>query len=308
LLEGYRIPVSLISRAMREDMVNLGLGPPEPLKKIDSNVEETGNRFGNTRKERNEWAKEFDLPAEADTVYFTGCYASYVLPKIAQATAKILTKAEVEFALLEDEKCCGVTSLWDGQVELAKKQARHNVDAIRESGAKRVILSCAEGYHTIKVEYPDLIGEELGFEVQHATELISSLIDKGTLKFRKMKEDSVKVTYHDPCQLGRGSGIYDLPRHIIESIPDVSLVEMLRNRENAFCCGSGTGQVVRASAPELSKKIAVKRLKEAADTGASVLVTTCPFCIGMFNTAVKEAEVEFDIQSLTGFVLDHLEP
>jgi Fe-S oxidoreductase len=303
LLDGYQIPVSLISRAMREDLVNLELGPPEPLKKIDTNIEETGNRFGNTRKKRTEWAKEFDISEKADTVYFVGCYASYVHTGIAQSTAKILKAAGVEFTLLKDESCCGVTSLWDGETEIAKKQARHNVDAIRASGAKRVVVSCAEGYHTIKKEYSELLGEDLGFDVIHTTDLFASELEKGKIKFKK---DSVKVTYHDPCQLGRGCGIYDSPRKIIESIPGVSLVEMLRNRNNAFCCGSGTGQIVRTTSPDLAKKIAVKRLKEATDTGADVLVTTCPFCIGMFNAAEKEAGVDIRIQSLTEFVVEHL--
>ena len=305
LLEGYRIRVSEITKAMREDMVKLGLGPPEPLKKIDSNIDKTGNRFGNGRKNRNNWAKEFNLPNRGETLYFAGCYASYVYPETAQATVEILRKANVEIAILEDEKCCGVTSLWDGNVEIAKQQAKHNVNAIRDSGANRVVLSCAEGYHTLKFDYPELLGIELDFEVLHNSEFISSLIDEKEITL-KSNEKQLTVTYHDPCNLGRGSGIYQAPRKIIESIPGVTLVEMLRNHENSWCCGSGTGQVVRSALPDLANNIAISRLKEASDTNAEVLVTTCPFCISMFNMAQKKSEIDIEIQSLTDFVLEYI--
>jgi len=277
---------------MREDLVKLGIGPPKPLKNIGSNVKKGYNRFGLQKAGRKAWAESIDIPRKAETLFFVGCHASYIYPEIGKATANILKEGGIEFTILDDERCCGVTQIWDGQIQIAKNLANHNVNAIREVGAKKVVTACAEGYYTMKFDYPELIGDKLNFKVLHISELVSDLVKKDKIK---LKECNKKITYHDPCQLGRGARVYEPPRNVLMSIPGVELFEMKRNRKSSWCCGSGAGQVVRLTFPKLSMKIATDRLAEAKKTKAEALVTACPFCEYQFLTVANKHNLEIEV-------------
>ena len=289
---------------MREDLVKLGIGPPESLEKIGLNVKKTYNRFGWQKGERKAWAENMEIPNEAETLFFVGCHASYMYPEIAKSTANILKQGKIDFTILNDERCCGVTQIWDGQVQIAKVLANHNVNAIREADAKRVVTACAECYHTIKFDYPELIEEKLDFEVLHISELLSDLVNKGKIKFKEYRK---KITYHDPCQLGRGSSVYEPPRNILKSIQGIELLEMKRHHESSWCCGSGAGQVVRLASPKLSMKIATDRLLEAKETKVEALVTTCPFCLNLFASARNISGIDIEIYDLTTIVMQAIE-
>jgi len=264
-------------RAMRQDIVAAGMGPPKPLKEIDSRVSERHNVFGARPERRSRWASGLKLPEQGDVVYFAGCYASYTQPEIARATVAILREAGLGLAYLgEEEWCCGVVQFHDGSISLARQMATHNIEAIRASSAKMVVTSCAECYKSLKVEYPQMFGD-IPFKVVHISELLAELADSGRVSFRKGLEES-RVTFHDPCHLGRYCGVYDQPRQVLRSIPGVELAEMLRHREYAWCCGNGA-DLVRSVAPELASEIARDRVEEARDTGAQAIITSCPRCV-----------------------------
>ena len=207
-------------------------------------------------------------------VYFPGCMATYRQKKTAESTIRLLKKAGVEFKMLgEDEWCCGSVLLRTGNRKLAKKVAAHNIDAIRKTGAKKVVTSCSGCYRTLKKDYPELAGST-SFEVQHITEFLDELLSSGKLK---LTDKNVRITYHDPCHLGRHMGVYDIPRNVLKKIPGVTLAEMPRNREQARCCGAGGG--LSSAYKSLASQIADTRFAEAESTRAEYLVTACPFCV-----------------------------
>ena len=270
-----------IWRAMRQDIVSSGLGPPEPLKQIDNRVSEKHNVFGAIQARRTRWASDFDLPKNGDTVYFAGCHASYPKREIARSTVAILKAAGIDLAYLgEDEWCCGVVQFHDGSIDIAEEMARHNVESIRETGARRVVTACAECYKSFKLEYPAFLGE-LPFEVLHTSEVLAELIKFGKLDLTNGLDER-KITYHDPCQLGRYCQVYDPPREILKSIPGVELIEMLRHGGNAWCCGNGA-DMVRSMDSDLAMDIACDRVAEAKEAGAEAMVTSCPRCMETFE-------------------------
>ncbi|TZE82521.1 (Fe-S)-binding protein [Calorimonas adulescens] len=277
-----------ITRAMRVDIVREGKGPLPALKAVDSNVQKSHNPFGEPVEKRSAWAAGLDLPKTGDTVYFAGCYASYRNPKIAKATVAILKKGGIDVAYLgEDEWCCGVPELWDGNASLAEELIQHNVNALKVAGVKRVITSCAGCFHSLKTDYPEIIGK-LPFEVVHSSEVIADLIENGKIN---LDTEIVKtLTYHDPCHLGRHENIYEPPRNALKAIKGAKFVEMPRNRGNAWCCGGGA--VVAVAFPDLSKDIAYDRIQEAKGTAAEALVSACPLCENSLTQAARKDKME----------------
>ncbi|MHA1813605.1 MAG: (Fe-S)-binding protein [Candidatus Thorarchaeota archaeon] len=236
-------------------------------------------------------------------LYFVGCMATYRLPSIAEATIKTLKHAGVDFTLLgEDEWCCGSVALRTGHVKETEELARHNVDAIKATGADRVVTACAGCFRTLSVDYPRILGIEMPFEVVHFPVLLKELIDEGRLKFPDSEE--IRVTYHDPCHIGRHMGIYDEPREAIDSIPGVSRVEMFHNRETASCCGAGGG--VRSTHRSLARGAADLRVLEAEETGADVLTTACPFCTFNLRESVERNGNKIEMLDLPEFVARRL--
>lgn len=283
---GY-IHETKIQEALRVDLYKAGF-QPAALKEVDQAIEESYNPFGAEPGKRNGWAEGLDLPEEGDTVYFAGCYAAYRNPKIAKATVAILKKAGIDVAYLgEKEWCCGVPQLADGNRELAEKIIMHNVEMLKKAGAKRVITSCAGCFHALKSEYPEIIGE-LPFEVVHSSEVFAQLIEEGKLKPENSLDE--KVTYHDPCHLGRHEGVFEQPRRVIEAIPGMDLVEMKRNKKNAWCCGGGS--VVSTAFPELTSEIAADRAAEAKSTEASTVISCCPSCERILTAEARKNKMK----------------
>jgi len=199
--------------------------------------------------------------------------------------------------LLEDEVCCGSTAKRIGHDKLFNKLRKENEMRLLAIGAKRIITACAGCYKTMKQDYP---GFSEKVDVLHSTEYLSGLIGSGKLK---LPRSNLIVTYHDPCHLGRHAEVYDAPRKILKSIPGLRLVEMKTSRELSRCCGGGAG--VKSAYPEISQKAAAKRLKEAERSGASILVTTCPFCVQTLNAAVESSGSIMKVFELSVF-LDRL--
>jgi Fe-S oxidoreductase len=245
-------------------------------------------------------------------VYFVGClpYFDSVFSNldvttldIARSTIKILNALGIEPILMANEKCCGHDLLWSGDVENFKKLALHNIEEIKKTGAKKIVFSCPEGYQIFTKEYPEHFGE-LGIEAVHISQLVAEKLPE--LEFRALKGKSRKLTYQDPCRLGRLCGIYEEPREMINRIQGAELTEMPKNRNNSICCGTSGWMNCGVH----SKQIQLARLKEAKSTGAGLLVTNCPKCQIHFTCAMKDEDTpkdsKIEIKDLITLIADQL--
>ena len=205
-------------------------------------------------------------------LYFRGCTAREKDSAIQDATELLLKLADIDYHILEDEKCCGSVLLRTGFIDEAQRQIEKNTEILKD---EKIITSCAGCFKTLKKDYE-------GLDVIHISELLSNLIESGRLDFEKR---DLKVTYHDSCHLGRDMGVYDEPRYAIESVADI--VEMENIKENSLCCGAGGG--VKSAYPEITQKMAQSRINQAKNTRCSTLVTSCPFC--KLNLVNDEIEV-----------------
>ncbi len=275
-----------VMRALRRGITELGVAKvPDSLRITIKNISGTGNPLGEPPENRANWAKDLDIKEYTEGtewLYFVGCMASYdpKLQRIPRAIVNLLKKAQVDFGILGSrETCSGESVRKAGDEQLFRSLAQTNIDTFKELGVSKIVTTSPHSYHTLKNEYPDLGGN---FEVIHYSQLLAELIKEGRLK--PNKELNKKVTYHDPCYLGRHNGIYDEPREVLHSIPGIELVEMPRSRGNSLCCGGGGGGIWMET--RKGERFADIRLEEAIETGASVLVVACPFCMSMFDDSV----------------------
>jgi heterodisulfide reductase subunit D len=250
--------------------------PNEARDTIVKKIFENNNPYVEGNRTRRNWAKEvgFDIPNYGEVLYFTGCTTGFKLPETAKSTAKVLKAAGIDFAVLEDEPCCGSVMIRTGMVDEAKRNAEKALEVISKSGAKKILVTCAGCLKTLREDYNQRFGLDMP-EVLHVVEYLQTLVTTGKLKL-KPPERTQRVTWHDPCHLGRALGVYEEPREIIKGIPGLELVEMNTNREAAMCCGSGGG--LRSYDSGLAKRIATDRMKDAESIGAGILATACPFC------------------------------
>jgi len=261
-----------------------GMFPPSvrPVRAVSAGLAAEGNPFGEERKAREDWAKGLSVQAFTEgmeVLYFPGCYPSYDprLQKVAQATANILNKAGVDFGILgSKENCCGESVRKTGNEALFKRVARENIKTFIKNGVKKILVSSPHCYHTFKNEYSEFM---VNFEVVHISQYLFQLINEGRLK--PTKEYGKKVTYHDPCYLGRHNGIYDEPREVLKKIPGLELSEMTESREDSLCCGMGGGRIWLET--PISERFSNIRLQQAIGIGAEVLATSCPYCITQFE-------------------------
>lgn len=294
-----KIKITKITRAMRTDISSARL-EPKRLSELGSSIMRKHNIYDAPIEERAVWVTpDITIQAKADLLYFPGCVVSYRLPQVAQSTAKILSKMGAKFTILgQKEWCCGNPLFSMGKTDLAKEIVAHNVAKIRDGGFREVLTSCAGCYRAMTQEYPKLLGEKLPFKVVHTTQFFRGLIDKKEIRMTTAKQE--KVTYHDPCEIGRHCNIYEEPREIIVNVPGIDLVEMERNREGAWCCGGGGS--VSAVFPHLALKVAHERLKEAQRTSATTIVTACPSCMLMLDLANKRMEAKLRVIDISELV------
>jgi Fe-S oxidoreductase len=318
------VEVLQVIETFRSRCVEQGHILPEH-KMMADNVKKNHNIYGADPKERLNWIPADAKPArKADVLYFVGDASSYRHPEIAQATARLLTLAGIPYMVLDDEWSSGHDLVATAQIELAKEMADHNIKAIQDSGAKMVIASDAEAYKTLKVDYPKILEkstEDMPYTVLHITEYIDQLMQDGKFKFKR--KVSMKVTYHDPCNLGRLAepwqhwepnyeppniavgkkwrrgydGIYEPPRNILNAIRGIELVEMQRVRDNAFCCGYGGG--VGTAFPDFALWTAGERSEEAATTGAEAIVSCCPNCKNILGQAADDINTGMKVYDIT---------
>jgi len=281
---------------LRSEMVKKGFGVPIHLK-FGEHIEKEHNPYMELHQNRWDWLpfKKEKLPKTAEYVFFVGCTSSYRQKQIAKATVNILEKLGLDYTVMcrpgMDEWCCGSPLQRTGQEDKAKTVAEHNLEAIKKTGAKKVITSCSGCYKMISKDYKELYDLDYDFEIVQSVQFLLDLVKKGELEFANPV--NMKVTYHDPCHLGRHMGVFEAPRELLKSIPGIELVEMERNREYAWCCGAGGG--VRAAYPDITMFASTNRIKEAEDTGADALVSACPFCWRGLHDAIEEKGSKLEI-------------
>ncbi|MFX0043684.1 MAG: (Fe-S)-binding protein [Candidatus Hodarchaeota archaeon] len=282
--------------AMREEAVQKGFGPMPEHKRYSEHVTKEYNPYMEKHKDRTNWiTSNIKETPDANLAYFIGCTTSYREQDTAIATAEILNSLDIEFRVLKDEHCCGSPIYMTGQIEKAKQIAETNIDIFNKEGIERIITSCAGCYRSWKDTYPKKFGLEHDIEISHLPEFLLEKLNDGKLIFNN--DINMKITYHDPCHIGRHMGIYEPPREVLKNIPGIELIEMERNRHNAWCCGSGGG--VRSEFKDLSTFAANERIKEAKETTASALVSCCPFCLNQFKTHIINDEIQaFDLSEL----------
>lgn len=297
-------PVSIDAKnlwlALRETLVEMG-HYPKAAERLKANILEAHNISGDEGDERVDWLEFLDeLPDDryqkekAEVAYFVGCVASYfpLVQKIPQAFVEILDKAGVDFTLLGGEEwCCGFPLIGAGMKKEAKALIQHNVEMMKKKGVKRAVFACPSCYHTWTEEYDTEI------EIFHSTQFIKELINEGRITFKDQKR---KVTYHDPCDLGRASGVYEPPREILRAIPGVELMEMESNRERCKCCGGG-GNLEMVD-PELSAALAHEKIEEIQATGADTVITSCQQCVRTIMTTARRKKIPIKAMDITEFV------
>ncbi len=263
----------------RKILFQKGFAPPE-LKGVMQSIAQTGNVFSSPSQERievyppdlREMAQKGELKEEAETLIFMGCLPSYLDMKIVPALIKVLNVAGVDYTTLaKDESCCGFPLYLLGSDEF-ESQAQKLIARMKATGARELVTPCAGCYKTLKTLYPKI--EELEVEVYHIIPYLDQLLTQGKLEFTGNIEK--KVTYHDPCDLGRACNIFDEPRSVLKQVPGLEYIEMKRSGIDARCCGGGGN--LQAYKPDLAKEMAAKRVRDALDVGAEIIVSGCPAC------------------------------
>lgn len=258
-------------------------------------VERNGNPYGLPSYERTEWLLDKGIPdieenPDADYIYWIGCAGAYGIrnQEVTLATLRLLKAAGINFAILADEKCCGEVVKRLGEEGRFQLLAAENVAYLEPYADKTFITSCPHCYNTLKHEYRDF-GLELN--VIHHTELLAQLLKEGKLLLETKDAKLAHIAYHDPCNLGRFNGIYDAPRDVIQKLPGATLVEPEKHGDKSFCCGAGGGNAWFNV--EEKEKISSIRLKEiCASAHPDVLAVACPYCLAMFDDAVKTEGME----------------
>jgi Fe-S oxidoreductase len=274
-----------VIRSMRSLMAEMGLMPPS-LKAPLGSLAGLGNPWGGAREARAQWASGLDVPAfsrDQEVLYFPCCTPAYEPrnQRAARATASLLQEAGVSFGILgEEENCCGDAVRKLGDEALFERLAGANIKVMHERGVGKILAGSPHCYNAFSKDYPELGGD---FQVLHTTQFLNRLLDEGRLQPRR--ELRLRVTYHDSCYLGRHNNIYEEPRRILAAIPGLDLVEMPRNRENSLCCGGGGGGIWMEV--PVRERFSILRVEEALNTGAQVLAAACPYCVVMFEDAVK---------------------
>jgi Fe-S oxidoreductase len=262
---------------------------PEEFQTLYRGLENQGNPWGINADTRSDWAQDLQVPllaakGETDILLWVGCAGSFdqQSQKISRSLVKILQRAGCDFAILgNEETCCGDPARRSGMEYLYQVQARQNIETLGRYKFRRIVTACPHGYHVLKNEYPKLGGV---YPVLHHSELLHELLAQG--RIRLAAGGSAPATYHDPCYLGRYNQVYEKPRRLLQSLSGARPREMAANRETSFCCGAGGGGMWKEE--KSGKRISHCRLEQAAATGASAIVTACPFCSIMFHDAIAE--------------------
>ncbi len=299
--------------AMRQAQTLLHEAQPAEINTAYKGMERNGNPWGIGYDKRAEWAKDLNVPQmaeindeEIDVLMWVGCAGSFDdrNQKVAKATAEILQKAGVKFAILgSEEKCTGDLARRSGNEMLYQMLAGENIETLNRYKIKKVVTQCPHCLNSMKNEYPQLEGK---YEVYHHSQFIAQLVADKKLKINPEVEG--KVTFHDPCYLGRYNNEYDAPRQLLDAVTQEEKVEMSRSRNESFCCGAGGARMWLEET--IGTRVNEERVTQAAETGATTIATGCPFCMTMISDGIVATGNEGKIQSkdISELVLESLEP
>jgi Fe-S oxidoreductase len=292
-----------VIRAMRSMIAETG-AIPQNLRPILGSVHSNGNPWNEERAKRTNWTQGLDVPAfgpDKEYFLFVCCTSAFDQrsQKIARSLVELLTAAKVSFGIIgNEESCCGESVRKIGDDNLFTKLAEQNLALYQEKGVKKIITTSPHCYTTFTKDYKELGAE---FEVQHYSQFLNQLVQEGRLTPKNPL--GKKVVYHDPCYLGRHNDLYEAPRSLLQSIPDLELMEFTQNKGFSLCCGGGGGRLWMETKPE--QRFSDKKMVEAADRGAQILATACPYCISLFEDSRKGTgkEDQIEVKDLTELLL-----
>lgn len=334
VIMGNMISNNEILHALRFRCVEDGQILPEHMILLE-NMKRDDNPFGEPKANRGDWAEGLNLKdatkEKVDVLFHAGCRFSYdmELRDTVRECAILLKEAGVDFGIAgRQEACCGLRAFDVGFKGEMEKYAEDMMNRVSASGATKLVTPCADGFSAFKYYYP-WVGVKLNVEVLHISEYLDQLIKERKLKFKK--EVPMRVTYHDPCHLGRlgevyepwdgewkevlghmlvseprkpmrtgENGVYEAPRNILKNIPGLELIEMERNRLNSWCCGGGGGAL--EAFPDFAHRTAMERIEEAKATGADALVTSCPWCERTLKDAIRKSGIKFEIYDIVELI------
>jgi heterodisulfide reductase subunit D len=292
--------------SLREEMVHARAYPAK-IDAIRANLARSRNVFGEDNAERGEWVEDMRKPPadlyvkpRAEVVYITGCVSAFfpLAQKIPIALAEIMDASGVDFTLLgQEEWCCGFPLLGAGLMEMFEEFRAQNLAAVKAKGARSVVFACPSCYQMWREYYRS------DLELLSAPEFLLRQVREGRAPLQNLP---LTVTYHDPCDLGRGARVFDAPREVIRAIPGVRLVELPHSRESCSCCGGG-GNLEMVDA-ELAAKIAQQKIDEVLSTGAQAVVTSCQQCVRTMTSYVKRNKIRLEVLDIVQLVRKALAP
>ena len=286
--------------SLREELVQ-GKAYPPKIDMIRANLAKSRNVFGEDNAERGEWVADMRRPPadlyvrpRAEVVYITGCVSAYfpLAQKIPITLTEIMDASGVDFTLLgEEEWCCGFPLLGAGLMEMFEEFRVQNLAAVTAKGASTVVFACPSCYQMWREHY------RTDLELLSAPEFLLRLLREGKIPLQEL---ALTVTYHDPCDLGRGARVFEEPREVIRAIPGVTLVELSHSRKNCTCCGGG-GNLEMVD-PDLAAKIAKAKVDEVLATGAQAVITSCQQCVRTMTSYVKRNKIQLEVLDIVQLV------
>ncbi|PKN64212.1 MAG: (Fe-S)-binding protein [Deltaproteobacteria bacterium HGW-Deltaproteobacteria-15] len=299
------VDLKKIFLGMREEIAGKKGAHPLTLGAVQS-LARNRNISGEDNEERWDWKESLKgVPEEvfhkkkAEVVYFVGCVSSFfpMVQSIPQNFVRILSETKSDFAVLGGEEwCCGFPLIGAGLTREVEELKAHNLEKIRALGAGKVVFSCPSCFRMWKEYY----GTDV--EMLHATQFIHEMVRNKTIRFRRT---DMTVTYHDPCDLGRNTGVFDAPREILKAVPGLTLVELENNRMKSVCCGGGGN--VEMVAPDLSGAVAQKKIEEIRRTGAKTVLTSCQQCVRTIKGRARRQKVDLQVMDINEFVYQMME-
>ncbi len=279
------INTPLLMEALRQDFVNQELKIEKHQKILDS-ILQNNNPYNEPKETRSKILSGRKFNPNAEYLVFLGCTSSYRQQNIALSTIELLDNLGIDYSIIDNEPCCGSILKRYGYKNEFETIARKNLELFKKNKIKKVIFPCAGCYRTFKMDYAEL--DKSSIQFYHLTEFLDQYLNENSYKF-KMKHYK-KISYHDPCHLGRHSGVYEAPRSLLKRINNSNFIELDALRNYSHCCGAGGG--VKSSDPDLAQKIAVNRNSEALEKGIEILVSACPFCEKNLKDGLNGANLE----------------